>query len=199
MSVSERKRYWTWQALFDVAEMDNVCETVQSEINYASLGERSGMGKPLRKYLIAPLDDYIAEHWVDDGQTRSHVSAAERFRDSVERLAEDFEEHHCFDSQMASSRASALRFAWLEFIAYGAAHLMAWKAPRDREQRIRAAKQPRKPASRLVGARGIAGFISQDPTAKRSTQVLAFAEAMKVSETTVWRWVKRAKELKLLP
>lgn len=189
----------TWHELFDTGLMDHVCELVRSNVLEVARGIPSSMDGPLRRHALALLDAYIADHR-EPGALQSHVMAAERFRDRLERLAGLFESGHPFSEPAADLESAALRFAWIEFIAYGAAFLMYWKAPRDRAQRIAAARSPRvrKKGAARGGARVAVAWIESHPGEKLSGLVAELASRAGVAESTVWAWVKRARELKLL-
>ena len=85
----------TWLDLFDTAQMDHVTEVARINISDVACGVPSVMHVPIRRWLIAPLEAYLAAHWAA-GVSYVNVSAAERFRDVAERLSEHFEDRYPF-------------------------------------------------------------------------------------------------------
>lgn len=147
-----------WFELFDTGEMDTVCEMVRSDIQAATLGAAPALHYSLRGILLDRLSRYMADHYRASPDARAQAlnngaltqadqsesyRAAERLHAVVERLADDFEDRYPFDAGAADARAFVLRFAWLEFIAYGSAYLVYWEKLKAWNQRTRVSKKPR--------------------------------------------------------
>ena len=188
-----------WFELFDTAEMDHVCEAARVSVLNVAHGEPSAMHVPLRRWLLDPLDAYLQEHW-RPGVNYIHVQAAERMRDAVERLADRFADRWPFDGDDAQREAAALRFAWLEFIAYGAAHHVYHLAlKRHKHGKDAASSGPRKAGTRdltpqVVAARVKAARAKVGARFKLSGLVGELADEFDVSDGTVWGRIKTARE-----
>lgn len=186
-----------WFELFDTAQMDHVCEAARVNVLNVAHGEPSDMHVPLRRWLLDPLDAYLQDHW-SAAATYVHVQAAERMRDAVERLADRFADRWPFGVDEAQREAAALRFAWLEFIAYGAAHHVYHLAPKRQKHGQTAASGPRKPQTRDLTPGIAAAKVKAAADDKLSAVVLEIAVEFDVSEPTVWRRIRAARKLGLL-
>lgn len=186
-----------WFELFDTAQMDHVCEAARINVLNVAHGEPSDMHVPLKRWLLGPLDAYVQEHW-SPGASYVHVLAAERMRDAVERLADRFADRWPFDADDAQREADALRFAWLEFIADGAAHHVYHGGPKRQKHAAGAASRPRKQTTQALTPRTAADRVNAAARDKLSAVVLEIALEFDVSESTVWRRIEAARGLGLL-
>jgi len=196
--VKKKKGLPSWLELFDTGEMDHVCDAVRVNIVNVSGGYPSLMNEPLRKYLLAPLDDYLAEHW-EQGSRQVHVDAAQRFYEKAEKLAELFEDQWPFDEEDGKAWAYGLRFAWLEFIAYGAAHRMYHDLPAEQKQRVAASKKLRGNGRELTVKILAKHMRNVGATSLSDDLAESLAQQFKVGVRTVRRRLSEAKKAGLLP
>ena len=195
--VAHSRKPTVWFDLFDTGQMDHVCERVCTAILDVAQGAQHDMHIPLRRWLSGPLDAYLRDHW-RRGVNNDHVLAAQRFHEVIERLADRFADRWPFDADEAQREADSLRFAWLEFIAYGAAHHVYHDGPRRQKHAAGAATAPRKPETRALTPAIAAARVKAAEDVQRSAVVLEIAVEFEVSEATVWRRIDAAKKLGLL-
>jgi len=188
-----------WLELFDPHYLDQVCVGVGRTCAEATEGLPSSIHEPLRRLIVKQIDEYISVH-ARPFTLLSHVEAAERFRDLASDLAEDFARGSVFTAADADSRVFALRYAWLEFIAYGAGYLMYWKRAQDWKNSINAARVPMRSRARKLTAEVLAQRLKES-RAEELTRTLAqdIASEFKVSVSTVYRRRNAALERGLLP
>lgn len=198
MSTKQPGSY-PWTDLFDPYLMERVCDLVRETVLIVSMGHSSMLHEPLRANLLAPLEAYIEAHWRSVWGVQIHVQAARQLFHVVDQLADRFDEGYPFSVSDAGDCRTALRRAWLEFIAFGAAHRMYDDLPRERAQRTAAARKPRGQAASMTAA-DVALWMKQAGVGDLS-QALAekIAEHFGVGESTVYRRLKQARESGLLP
>lgn len=170
--MATKRKPTAWLELFDTAEMDHVCEAVRVNVVNVSLGEPSNMHIPLRRWLLAPIRAYLSDHW-EAGKYHIHVKAAERFNDAVETLAERFEDRYPFGADEGETWATHLRFAWLEFIAYGAGHRMYHDIPRTSWRTSKSAQHSRNGWPSLLTSEDVVAVMNATPTPTKYEAVIA--------------------------
>ncbi len=184
-----------WSDLFDAEYMNHACEAIAEAARTWSRPE--AMAATIRAHLLGPLDAYMADHDRRGRRRTASVVAAFDLRSAAAMLAMELE---CGSSgRVAAAMVPGLRLAWLEFIAYGAGPLVYDGLRKARAQRWAAAKKPR----------GAAAKLTPEALAKRMkaaglvtlSQELAqrIGDEYGVSERTVFRRLKAAQALGLLP
>jgi len=148
-----------WSELFDPFDMDHVCEAVRVAIVNVSLGEPSMIYDPLQRFLIYPLWAYIEAYWEPPGQA-AHLLAAYALEAEAAKLADLFRERHPFDESVADLHAQSLRLLWLEFIAHGAGHFMAYRVPRMHAQRVAAPKGKKRGWPRFLSDEDVVATVA---------------------------------------
>ncbi|MCX7144018.1 MAG: hypothetical protein NT123_23840 [Proteobacteria bacterium] len=126
--------------LFDIFEMDHVCDLVRQTNDPAPISYRSGLSESLRDLLLAPIDCFIDRlHESGRGFNALEYPATDSFRTTVENLIQNLalSEGNSMDSHVASELADGLRLSWIEFIAYAAACSMYDELPKTLERKQR--------------------------------------------------------------
>lgn len=144
---AQRTSVQQWADLFDVPYMQHVCGALRVHATEACIGVYPADHITLRKYLMAPLDAYMAELGSPSrGGQYAEVEAAQKLFDLAERFAEHFEDHYPFDAESADAWTGQLNRAWLEFIAVGAGPALAHDAPKAHANHVKAgvARHPKK-------------------------------------------------------
>lgn len=142
--------------LFDVVEMEHVCDLVRQTSDPVPNGYRTGLSERLRDLLLAPINCFIDRLYESGrGFNASEYPAADAFRTTVENLAQNLtlNEASSMDSRAASELTDALRSSWIEFIAQAGAYRMYDDLPRDlakKRQRSVAGSEAVKKRKRLV-------------------------------------------------
>lgn len=158
---ARRSKPGAWTDLFDPSFMDHVCEAVRCAIVNLSLGEPSMLHVSLRRDLLQPLAEYVADHWAPPDVATTDVKAALSLAERVEVLADRIEEGAPFDESVSSEVAAALRLAWLEFIAHGAGVYLYWVVPRQHAQRVNAPKGKLRGWPRFISIEDVAAVVAQ--------------------------------------
>lgn len=129
-----------WFDLFDPMQMENVCERVSEVIEARLSGLPDTLSEPLVAHLLVPLRQFIETLHPRRLEWEASISFAHTIRATVGRI-----ECGPWTKTGAEEQAKALRMAWVEFIAMGAAAEMYWNAPRRLAASQKAAKSARKP------------------------------------------------------
>lgn len=138
---AQRTTVEQWAGLFDVHYMRHVCGALRVHATEACIGVYPDDHIMLRKYLMAPLDAYMAELGSPPrGGQYDEVEAAKQLFALAERFAEHFEDHYPFDAASADAWTDRLGRAWLAFIAVGAGPALAYGAPRAHANHVAAGK-----------------------------------------------------------
>jgi hypothetical protein len=182
--------------------MDSTCETIADQMAAAAAGASVNLHEPLRRFLVAELEDYIAANW-RPGSVTEGVNKACRLRDLADDLAELMEAHYPFEECDGPIWASAVRFAWLEFIAYGSAFRMYHDIPAAHAVQTRAGKARHPPktsqAGEVLSAELVAARIKANGAGPLKFVFLGLRDEFGASDSQLFRLRKRAIALKLLP
>lgn len=124
--------------LFDIGEMEHVCDLVRESYDPAPKGHRNGLAQSLTKHLLAPVENMIHRlHETGRGTSASEFDAADELRSCTENVAkllamsDDGTEPAEFSKGEAKELADDLCKAWTKFIAYGSAFRMYHDMPRE--------------------------------------------------------------------
>jgi hypothetical protein len=193
-----------WADLFDVNYMRHVCGALQVHATEAGIGVYPDDHIPLRKYLMAPLDAYMAELGSPAlGGQYVEVEAAQKLFALAERFAEHFEDHYPFDAASASAWTDQLCRIWLEFIAIGAGPALAYLAPKAHASHVRAGEARHPPKVSASGAELTPELVANRVKASggKLTKALRFdlRKEFKTSDSVLFRLRAKAAAENLLP
>jgi hypothetical protein len=120
--------------LFDIGEMEHVCELVKDSYDPAPKGHRNGLAQSLTRLLLQPVENMIQRlHETGRGANASEFNAADELRtctENVSKLLAMSDGATCSKDE-ASELAGDLCNAWTKFIAYGSAFRMYHDMPRE--------------------------------------------------------------------
>lgn len=194
--------------LFDIGEMEHVCDLVRESYDPAPKGHRNGLAQSLTRLLLRPVESFIYRlHETGRGASASEFDAADELRTCVENVAkllamsDDGTGFASCTKDEAGELAGDLGSAWTKFIAYAGAHRMYADLPREMEtnhrktERMRDGRDARAYAAqvdhRLIIAR-YAELLAAKARSKRKT----VAEEFGLSESMVSKiWNNRDKQI----
>ena len=122
--------------LFDIGEMEHVCDLVKDSYDPAPKGHRNGLAQSLTKHLLAPVENMIHRlHETGRGTSASEFDAADDLRSCTENVAKllAMSDDGTCSKDEAKELADDLCNAWTKFIAYAGAFRMYHDMPRDLE------------------------------------------------------------------
>lgn len=120
--------------LFDIGEMEHVCDLVRKSYDPAPKGHRIGLAQSLTRLLLRPVENMIQRlHETGRGVNASEFDAADELRtctENVSKLLAMSDGATCSKDE-ARELAGDLCNAWTKFIAYGSAFRMYHDMPRE--------------------------------------------------------------------
>jgi hypothetical protein len=196
MAAKPGTRLDAWADIFDAAHLEHACAAIADAMR-GDL-DRAGMAATMRRHLLAPLSVYQAEHW-REGSRRSNVVAADRFYAVAEDLADALDAaRHPFNAAEVADLTSALRVAWLEFIAHGAGSAIYHDMVKAHEQRTEASRRLRGAAAKLTPEL-VAERVKAEGGHFPDWLAHRLAGEFMVSERTVYRRLADARARGLIP
>lgn len=195
----------SWLSLFNLGEAEHICDAIRITIlNRVHAGDPTGwQANDLRRFVLDPLDSYIAEHF--DSNLRGiqiQIEMARALFDVAERLSELFADEYPFFVEDATAWQERLWRPWVEFVAFGSAHRIYWDIPAKRKQAREAASRKRtwpdvEDVVSFMGPRGLT-YLSEDQ-AKELAAMCPDDIKEPPSVRTIRRRVKEARGRGLLP
>lgn len=195
----------SWFDLFDLGSVEHICDAVRATIlDRVHAGTPTGwQAENLRRFVLAPLDAYMAEHFDADAKgVQVHIEKARALFDVAERITELFADEYPFFAEDAPAWEERLLRAWIEFVAYGSAYRIYWDIPRRKAQAKAAASVNRSP----IDVKAVVSFMRERKLVSMSDEQAEELGAMypgddgkPASVSTVRRRVKEARGKGLLP
>ena len=184
-----------WRSLLDVNYCDHCCERLQTHVVEAEKrSEHIAVADLIERRLLNPLGQLQDTYFSDTGgRPNTSTDAAWRLQDRFERLAEHLREWHCpldeDDREWLRERLAAVRDAWVMLIAVDGSA----SALRQQMRAIASRAAAKKPRARIT-AKAVAAYWHQHPNQKYEVSIAELARAHSVSDRTVARRYREAKE-----
>jgi AraC-like DNA-binding protein len=180
--------------LFDTFWMGHTCEVLGTRLREREHWDLPAFAAALRQHLLEPLELWIGVAPESGHGARDELSAAWRFHGALDRLSERLADRHFpWDDTDQDSEPACLRAAWLEFIAYGAAHHIYHGIPSLQRAARLAARAPRGNGKKLT-AQDVALKFRGVAKGSHQATLQEVAQEHGVSERTVSRRYKDARE-----
>ena len=209
-SASSKPVDCLWYDLFEASYAEDTCEKIKEQMCEPHIRGTSpeGLRESCRKYLLIPLDQYIAEHRRPDIRgIQAHIEAAESMVEVVASIRSRLETS---DQPVTEAEADLLTFRllffWYGFIAHGAGPSIYDTLPKKKAQAKTAATKKRGKGRELT-VRHIVEFMRErglstlsDAAAEEVANLHpADSKGGTVSVRTVQRRLQEARTRGLLP